>query len=381
MTFIFLSNYINHHQQPFCDAMYARLGDDFSFVATMPMEAERVEMGWDTGLDDIPYVKHLYEDPSCEQLIYDSDVVLIGWSEREDIAQKRLNSGKLTLRVSERLYRDGTYKALSPRGLIAKYKEHIRYRNKPVFMLCAGAYAAADFKMIRSYPDKMLKWGYFPPFIEYDPADIDRRLADPGTVQIIWVGRFIPLKHPEYMVRLAKRLKGHADFHIHMVGDGEMFEEIRTCVREQTPGDITLHGSLAPDEVRTLMSECHMHIASSNHLEGWGAVINEGMNSGCIEVACKEMGAVPYLIKDNENGLVYPVDIYEEMEEAVVRVLRNWRGYTDLGSKAYMTIRDEWNADIASDRLIGLVKALLGEGDFTLPESGPLSPAPIIRSK
>ena len=142
MTFTFLSNYINHHQQPFCDAMYVRLGDDFTFVATMPMEAERVEMGWDTGLDDIPYVKHLYEDPSCEQLIYDSDVVLIGWSEREDIAQKRLNSGKITLRVSERLYREGSYKAISPKGLIAKYKEHIRYRNKPVFMLCAGAYGA-----------------------------------------------------------------------------------------------------------------------------------------------------------------------------------------------------------------------------------------------
>lgn len=382
MTFTFVSNYINHHQQPFCDAMYERLGDDFKFVATMPMEQERVDMGWDTGLNDLPYVKHLYEDPSCEQLIYDSDVVLIGWSEREDIAQKRLGSGKLTMRVSERLYRTGTYKAISPRGLIAKYKEHIRYRNKPVFMLCAGAYAAADFHMIHAYPDKMLKWGYFPPFIEYDADEIDRRLSDPECVQIIWVGRFIALKHPEYMVRLAKRLKSEGEsFHIHMVGDGELFEEIRAQVREFVPDEITLHGSLAPDEVRTLMSECHIHISTSNHLEGWGAVVNEGMNSGCIEIACAQMGAVPYLLKDNENGLIYPRDVYESMEQVVLRVFHNWRGYAHLGSKGYKTIRDEWNADIAAGRLMDLVNALLGDGeDYALPESGPLSIAPILRA-
>ncbi len=382
MKFTFVSNYINHHQQPFCDAMYERLGEDFAFVATMPMEQERVDMGWDMGADDLPYVKHLYEDPSCEQMIYDSDVVLLGWSEREDIAQKRLNSGRLTMRVSERLYRTGTYKAISPRGLIAKYKEHIRYRNKPVFMLCAGAYAAADFHMIHAYPDKLLKWGYFPPFIEYDTDEIDRRLSDPKCVQIIWVGRFIALKHPEYMVRLASRLKAEGErFHIHMVGDGEMFEEIRSRVRDLVPDEVTMHGSLAPDEVRALMSECHIHISTSNHLEGWGAVVNEGMNSGCIEIACDRMGAVPYLIEDNENGLVYPGDVYESMEQVVLRVFHNWHGYVHLGSKAYRTIRDEWNADIAADRLMGLVKALLGEtDDYALPESGPLSIAPILRS-
>lgn len=381
MKFVFFSNYINHHQQPFCDAMYQRLGDDFTFVASMPMEQERIDMGWDTELNSLPYVKLLYEDPACEQLIYDADTVLLGWSEREDIAQKRLNSGKLTLRVSERIYRDGTYKAISPRGLIAKYKEHIRYRNKPVFMLCAGAYAAADFNLIRAYPGKMLKWGYFPPFIEYDIDDIDKRLADPKTVQIIWVGRFITLKHPEYMVKLAMRLKEDGEsFHIHMVGDGEKFEEVQNLIRERGINEITLHGHLAPDEVRALMSECHVHISTSNHLEGWGAVVNEGMNSGCIEIACEEMGAVPYLIRDDENGLIYPAEVYESMEQVVLRVFHNWHGYAKLGSKGYITIRDEWNADVAAARLLGLTEALLSDGGFEIPESGPLSFAPIIHS-
>ena len=62
MTFTFVSNYINHHQLPFCEALYKRLGKGFVFIQTMPMEAERVEMGWSVAVDEIPYVMCLYED-------------------------------------------------------------------------------------------------------------------------------------------------------------------------------------------------------------------------------------------------------------------------------------------------------------------------------
>ncbi|MDE7429593.1 MAG: hypothetical protein K2N00_10080 [Lachnospiraceae bacterium] len=56
MTFTFVSNYINHHQIPFCEALYRRLGKDFTFIQTMPMEQERREMGWSVDINDIPYV-------------------------------------------------------------------------------------------------------------------------------------------------------------------------------------------------------------------------------------------------------------------------------------------------------------------------------------
>lgn len=47
MKTVFVSNYINHHQIPFCNAMYAKLGDDFTFIQMEPMEEERIRMGWD----------------------------------------------------------------------------------------------------------------------------------------------------------------------------------------------------------------------------------------------------------------------------------------------------------------------------------------------
>ena len=380
MTFTFVSNYMNHHQQPFCDAMHEALGDGFTFVATMPMEKERRDMGWDESLSDLPYVRRLYEDPSAEQLIHDSDVVLLGWSEREDIAQKRLNSGKVTLRVSERIYRTGRHKAISPRGLIAKYMEHVRYRKKPVYLLCAGAYVASDFQLIRAYPGKMLKWGYFPPFEEMDEDAIDARMDAPHPVRIVWAGRFIPLKHPEYMIRLARTLKDEgADFEIHMIGDGEMLEGLKREAESDLSKYVKFHGSLRPGEVRKIMNECHIHVMTSNQLEGWGAVINEGMNAGCIEIASNLCGATPFLVSDNENGLTYDHEICEEMEQVVLRAFRNPRGYAHLAKHAYATIRDEWNANVAAKRLIEMAEALLAGETPEFPESGPLSPAPVIQ--
>ena len=46
---VFISNYINHHQIPFSNALYEQLGDDYHFIQTEPMEEERIAMGW--GLD------------------------------------------------------------------------------------------------------------------------------------------------------------------------------------------------------------------------------------------------------------------------------------------------------------------------------------------
>ena len=120
-------------------------------------------MGWAVDAKKIPYVILAYEEEErCRQLIEEADLVLAGWTLRTDLFEKRLGSGKLTLRISERIYREGQWKFLSPRGLIAKYKEHIRYRNKPVYLLCAGAYVASDFSLIHAYPGKMFRFGYFP---------------------------------------------------------------------------------------------------------------------------------------------------------------------------------------------------------------------------
>lgn len=381
MTFTFVSNYINHHQIPLCEALYKALGEDFTFIQTMPMEEERVAMGWSVDVSKLSYVLCLYEEEyDCLKKIAESDVVLFGWTEREDIVAGRLQSGRTTLRVSERLYREGQWKAVSPRGLIAKYNEHVKYRRQNVCMLCAGAYTASDFHLIGAYPDKMFRWGYFTALRKYDEAQLDAMKIQDGALHIVWAGRFIPLKHPEYVVWLAKRLrdKGYR-YHIHMLGDGELEPTIKQEVTALGLSEyFTFYGYTEPEKVRDVMEQCHIHLFTSNYLEGWGAVVNEGMNSGCVEVVNAQVGAAPYLIRHGENGLVYPDDSYEQMEALVEDLFAHWDDRKQMGKAAYKTIRDMWNAEHAAEELLRFVRDLQ-KGRIIAAEEGPLSKAPVIR--
>lgn len=381
MTFTFVSNYINHHQIPLCDALYRELGEDYTFIQTMPMEQERLAMGWGVDMGKLPYVKCLYEEEyGCLKKIAESDVVLFGWTGREDIAASRLASGKTTIRVSERLYREGQWKAVSPRGLVAKYGEHIKYRRQNVCMLCAGAYTASDFHLIGAYPGKMFKWGYFTKLRTYSDEQFEAMKPQDGVLHIAWAGRFIPLKHPEYVVRLAKALRGKGyDFYIHMMGDGELEPMIRHDVESSGLSRyFRLYGYTEPESVRDVMEKCHIHLFTSNYLEGWGAVVNEGMNSGCVEVVNAQVGAAPYLIRHGVNGFVYPKDSYEKMEDIVSELFAGWPRYKGMGRAAYETIRDTWNAEHAAQELLRFCEGLL-QGRIVAAQSGPLSVAVPVR--
>lgn len=388
MKITMISNYINHHQIPFSDALYEKLGKDYHFIQTEPMEEERIRMGWGLEAGKIPYVVFLDKQLElCKQLIAESDVLLVGWMEREDLIAERLKSDKLTIRISERLYREGQWKAISPKGLLKKYKEHTCHRKHPVYLLCAGAYVPSDFSIVKAYPGKMFRFGYFPEFKEFAEEELISmhlwgKKKNEEEIQIVWAGRFISLKHPEFAIKLASDLKKEGyRFHLHMVGGGEMEGELKQLAKEKGVLDfVTFYGFLKPAQVRSVMEKSHIHLFTSNFLEGWGAVVNEGMNSGCAEVVNVEVGAAPSLIQHKKNGLIYSGGSYEDMVTQVKFLLDNPAEGSRMGLEAYETIARDWNANEAAKRLFKFYENWKN-GKVEPPESGPFSVAPVISPK
>ena len=379
MHITFVSNYINHHQLPLSEELFRLTGGEYTFLQTEPMTEERIKMGWDPELVKKPYVKLFDDDPEgAKKLILESDAVIFGGTEKQELIIPRLEAGKFTLRYSERLYKTGRWKFISPRGLKQKRYDHTRFKKSPAYLLCAGAYVAGDFRLIGAYPKKMLKFGYFHEFIEYENVHFKRRrqgAAEKVFTDILWAGRFIDWKHPEMMVLLARRLarKGYP-FHVTMVGDGEMLEEIKKEVKERKFSELfTFTGSKTPEEVRELMLNSEIFISTSDRQEGWGAVVNEAMNSGCITIAAKEIGSAPWLIEDGVNGYTYKaIDIEEMLAKAEEAISDRTTGYI-MGRKAYETIKKTWNATIAAQRLYDFI----ADPEHKIPdyENGPLSRA------
>lgn len=388
---VFISNYLSHHQKPFCDRMAALLGDSFTFVATIPFEQDRLSMGWKQ--EEARYVLPAYqadaERNKTERLINEADVAILG-SAPDSYIVPRLKASKVTFKYAERFYKQGIGIKNFVRAAGGTWLHHGRFQKYPIYLLCASAYTAADAAIFGNYVGRAYQWGYFPFVKSHNPDELMLRKRSAqqtesrtSCVSILWVGRLIGWKHPEAAIHLATKLKAKGyRFRLSIIGSGEMEEDLRKMIRERNLGnDVSMLGSMPPENVRIHMEEADIFLFTSDFNEGWGAVLNESMNSGCAVVASHAIGAVPFLIRDGENGLIYKSGDQTQLEQSVQRLMDDEQFRRKLGKRAYLTMIEEWNADIAAERVLQLSQALMERKDAsTLFSQGPCSIAPILKN-
>ena len=376
-TIVIASNYFNHHQRYLSEALDEMTGHSFFFIETMEMEQERKNMGWGTA--DIPvYVLQEY-DPvqrkKCRKLIQEADVVIWG-SCPYGLILPRLLAHKLTFCYSERIFKEGL-SGFGYWGRAIKYGLLYRPPQKNHYLLASSAYASADHARLNLFRDKTLRWGYFPQAITYS---LPQLMTEKNPTTILWAARMIPWKHPEYAIDVAKQLRQWGcDFTMELVGNGELQQEMeRLVAKEGLQAQVKLTGACTPEQVRRKMERAAIFLVTSDQNEGWGAVVNESMNSGCAVVACRGVGAVPFLIESGKNGLLFEVGDPAGLAAQTRFLLEHPRQRQQMGEEAYRTIADTWNSSCAARRLIALSQDLLDGKTPALPESGPCSPAPII---
>ena len=358
MKIVFLSNYFNHHQKPFSDALYAKIGDGYTFVETKQMSQERKNMGW--GMESYPpYVvsaeKLISNLRYYIDLINNADAVIIG-SASEELIKERKNLQKLIFRYSERPLKKG----IEPLKYIPRF---IKWRKKnprniPIYMLCASAYTAKDYAKFGLFKNKCFKWAYFTECKKYD--DVESLIETKKRYSLLWVARFLKLKHPEAAVEVTRRLREDGyDVTLDMIGTGPIENEIRELIKKENLAErIHIFGSMKPEQVREHMEKSEIFMFTSDRNEGWGAVVNEAMNSGCAVVGSDATGVVPFLIKDGENGLIYKSGNVDELYKKVKWLIDNDNKRKQMSKEAYKTIEQQWNAENASTRLLVLVEKI-----------------------
>ena len=385
MRVVFFSNYLNHHQLPFCLAMDRLTKGHFTFVATMPVPEARLALGYHDMNKEYPFVLTTYDSEENKAaalaLALNSDVVITG-SAPEIYTEKRIEKNKLTFRYSERIYKAGLGEAFHPRGVALRLLHHTRYANKPLYMLCASAYTAFDFALSGAYIGKTYKWGYFP---EVKKQEVDQLFASKHTkktTSILWVARLIKLKHPEVSIQIAEKLKAEGyEFEMNIIGSGPMEKELHEMISLKRLDDcIHMPGSMSPESVRKHMEMADIFLFTSDFNEGWGAVLNEAMNSGCAVVASHAIGSVPFLLEDGINGFVYKNGDISTLYNRVVKLIEHPELREQMGRAAYQTLADKWNADVAAERFMVLAQAMLDGKKPDLYKSGPCSRAAILRN-
>lgn len=377
MKCVFLSNYFNHHQKPFSDEMYLILKGDFYFIETVPMTNERISLGWE--IKDLPtYVLRYYESKDmqkkCLEVINQADFIITG-SAPEVLLEKALKKGCLVFRYSERPIKSRDWYFL--KYPIRYVKWHMRNKKDyNVFLLCSSAFTLYDYSKFGLFENKAFKWGYFPEVKYYSIKEI---LSLKVENSILWAGRLIDVKHPEVVIDLAYKLKEYGyKYKINVIGNGKLFQNIEKAISDKhLENNIVLLGAMKPDEVRRYMEFSKIFLFTSDRREGWGAVVNEAMNSGCIVIASSTAGSVPYLIDNNRNGFIYKDN--EDLFHKVKYCLDNPDKTNFIGYSAYKDICEKWSPKNAAVSICRLAKSLLQNNTNVIYEkSGPCSKAEIL---
>ena len=289
MKVAFISNFLNHHVIPICEKFANMSNVDFIFIATEKIPEERINMGYISQFDNYKYFFEAIEQNdrlTAEKICYERDVVILGNAPLYFV-KRRLKDKKIVFNYSERWFRSGFLN--HPGDVLRAFTRFTLTKNKNFFQLCASAFAANDCRKVFAFPNRKFRWGYFPKAIKHN---VELILEKKEQFSIIWVGRLISCKHPELAIDIAENLvKEGYDFNLKIIGVGELESEISNSIILKGLSDkVKMLGKMTPEDVRDNMEKSQLFLFTSDKGEGWGAVLNEAMNSACAVIASDAIG-------------------------------------------------------------------------------------------
>lgn len=364
MTITFFTNRLNHHQAPVADELYAILGSQYAFVETSkPSVASN--KGSKEDFSSRPYLIQAWRDNEsfdvAKRLAIDSEVAVFGAQSLQFEIERVRNTDKLTFDLSERWLKRGVISLFSPRLIKHQWYYHTLFKKKPVYKLCASAYAARDQYLLGSFKNRCFKWGYFSKGGIKDSV-IDRNNDAP--ISIMWCARYLKLKHPVFPILLADILKkkGYV-FTLDMYGDGQEYERTVSLSRKLGVDDVVrFHGFLPNQEIMDEMSKHQIFLFTSDRNEGWGVVANEAMSCGCVLVADQSIGSTPYLIKHRITGCAYKSGSLDSLAEEVMWLFDNDGQRSAISNNGRKWIEEYWNPKNAAKSLLQLCDYLSHNG-------------------
>lgn len=378
MKIVTVSVVLNIHQVYMADALYEVTGGQYWFVETGEKESLSDRKGGDSDFANRPYLiqasRDLLSFEKAIRVIREADVMIYGAAPLKYL-KERVSIGKVSFINSERWLKKGLLNLLSPNLIQQQLFYHTYCHNKPVYALCSSAYASRDYQLMHSFKGRCYKWGYFTEVHNYDIEAIQVEKRS-NTVRIVWVARFIGWKHPEKMLELAIQLHEQGiNFIIDMIGIGEMFHCIQAQIKSMGLSKfVFLHGSVPNSKVVDAMRTHHIFCLTSDKNEGWGAVLNEAMSSGCCPVSSIEAGATPYLVKDGINGFSFDLKKKGDLFEKVLWLIEHPEERERMSIEAYKTIDEVWCPKNAAAQFYRLCDSILS-GDICDIADGPCSKA------
>lgn len=184
----------------------------------------------------------------------------------------------------------------------AKIEKFLSYMCDAI--ICVSSHSAS-IALKNGIPPKKLQVirnGLFNEYPETTSTSTTQIVGPEHVKRLIFIGRFDNQKGLDLLLSALSELKGIA--HLHVFGAGVLNQANPISI----PDNVTLHGWLPFEEIKSHLKGCHALVAASRW-EGLPYVALEAMRAGKAVIATR-VGGFPEVVEDGVTGiLVDPEDV------------------------------------------------------------------------
>jgi len=199
---------------------------------------------------------------------------------------------------------------------------------------------------------KKLHWRVIPIGIPTtnDPV---QQLSDNASLKILWVGRFTNIKDPFYAIDVIENImkEGMSNIELKMVGDGELFEEVKNAANELP---ITFTG-LMRNPFENIKDFDLLMLSSKN--EGLPLVILEAANHGRATIS-RNVGGVGEFIKENQTGYLISGEP-SQMAKKLIDISKDKNVLQVIGISANKLLKNDFSVEKMASNYLSLYNELI----------------------
>lgn len=180
---------------------------------------------------------------------------------------------------------------------------------------------------------------------------------------ILFVGRLIPLKGINILIKALKLIHiENSSFQLFIVGEGPEQKTLENLSSDlNITSSVRFLGNLPRNELRIYYQKASVFVLPSilykNQTEGLGVVLLEAMASG-VPVIGSNIGGIPDIIEDGENGLLVPPGEPQALANAIIRIIEDPDLADQFREAGLKTVHERFSWEKISDQFIEIYQEL-----------------------
>lgn len=195
-------------------------------------------------------------------------------------------------------------------------------------------------------------------FTQYHSGVLER--GPSLSINILFMARLIKSKGAHIVVEVGKLLlkNGCKDYSIIIAGDGPEFPYIENLIKQGSLEDyIKMVGYITGEEKWMIMKDCDIFLFPTQE-EGCPVVVLEAMGMG-LAVVSTQAGAIPEVVKHNENGFLVDSNDPNAYYLLVKSLLDDREMLRNICEKNKCKAENEYEANIVTKKIESFYQAIL----------------------